>query len=223
MTESTRFSAVDRNRVKRVPERGQYEKEDVYAILDAALICHVAFIQDDQPFVIPTLHARDGDRLLLHGATTSRLIKHVTAGNEVSIAVTLVDGLVLARSVFHHSVNYRSAVIFGRGRQLDDAGKMDALARFTEKLVPGRWDDARLPNSTELKATAVVAVPIDLASAKVRTGGPKDDAEDYALPVWAGVVPMTTRYLPPVTDPAMTTDAPVPPYVADLIRMRNGG
>ena len=211
-----------RNRVVRVPDRGHYDRETVYAVIDEALVCHVAFVQDGLPFVIPTLHARDGDRLLLHGATTSRLIQHVAAGQEVSVAMTLVDGLVLARSVFHHSVNYRSAVLFGRGELVEDGGKMAALERFTEKLVPGRWADARRPNPVELKATAVVAIPIDLASAKIRTGGPKDDPEDYALPVWAGVVPMETHYLLPETDPAMTNEAPVPDYVTELLAARNG-
>ena len=216
------FATTPRNRVVRVPDRGHYDRETVYAVIDEALICHVAFVQEGQPFVIPTLHARDGDRLLLHGATTSRLIRHVAAGHEVSVAMTLVDGLVLARSVFHHSVNYRSVVIFGRGGMVEDGEKMAALERFTEKLIPGRWSDARRPNAVELKATAVVAVPIDLASAKIRTGGPKDDAEDYALPIWAGVVPMETRYLAPETDPAMTNDAPVPDYVTELLTVRNG-
>ncbi len=219
----TDFQTTEHNRVVRVPDRGHYDRATIYPIIDEALICHVSFVQDGRPFVIPTLHAREGDRLLLHGATTSRLIRHVAAGNEVSVAMTLVDGLVLARSVFHHSVNYRSVVLFGRGELAGDDEKMAQLERFTEKLIPGRWADARQPNAKELKATAVVAIPIDLASAKVRTGGPHDDAEDYALPVWAGVLPIEQHFLPPETDPAMTSATPVPGYVTDYLAQRNRG
>jgi nitroimidazol reductase NimA-like FMN-containing flavoprotein (pyridoxamine 5'-phosphate oxidase superfamily) len=217
----TSFPQNEQNRVVRVPDRGHYDRATIYSIIDEALICHVAFVQDGRPFVIPTLHARDEDQLLLHGATTSRLIRHVAAGNEVSVAMTLVDGLVLARSVFHHSVNYRSVVLFGRGALASDDQKMTQLERFTERLIPGRWDDARQPNFKELKATAVVAIPIELASAKVRTGGPKDDIEDYALPVWAGVLPLAQHFLPPETDPAMQHATPVPAYVTDYVAQRN--
>ncbi len=188
----TEFEKTERSRVKRLPDRGHYDRETIYAILDEALICHVGFVQDGQPFVIPTLHARVDDALLLHGAATSRLLRHIAAGGEVSVAATLVDGLVLAKSVFHHSVNYRSVVLFGRGEIVagDDA-KLAALEAFTEKLAPGRWGAARLPNPAELKATAVVSIPIAEASAKVRTGGPKDDPEDLAREVWAGVIPIS--------------------------------
>ncbi len=186
MTDSLK---TERSRVRRLPDRGHYDRETIYAILDEALTCHVSFVQDGQPFAIPTLHARDGDALLLHGATTSRLLRHIAAGGKVCVAATLLDGLVLAKSVFHHSVNYRSAVLFGRGELVeDDAAKLAALEIFTEKLTPGRWAAARQPNATELKATSVVRIAIEDASAKVRTGGPKDDAEDLALDVWAGVI-----------------------------------
>jgi hypothetical protein len=188
----TDFTQTDRNRVRRLPDRGRYDRETIYAILDEALVCHVGFVQDGQPFVIPTLHARVGDALLLHGATTSRLLRHIAAGGEVSVAATLVDGLVLARSVFHHSVNYRSVVLFGKGELVEgDAGKLAALEAFTEKLLPGRWAEARPPNAAELKATAVIRIAIEEASAKVRTGGPKDDPEDLTLDVWAGVIPIS--------------------------------
>ena len=188
MTDSLK---TERTRVRRIPDRGHYDRETIYAVLDEALVCHVSFVQDGQPVVIPTLHARDGDALLLHGATTSRLLHHIAAGGEVCVAVTLLDGLVLAKSVFHHSVNYRSVVLFGRGELVEgDAAKLAALKIFTEKLTPGRWDEARQPNAVELKATSVVRIAIEEASAKVRTGGPKDDPEDLALDVWAGVIPL---------------------------------
>lgn len=186
------FEVTPLNRVKRLPDRGHYDRETIYPIVDAGLICHVAFVGDGRPFVIPTLHVRQGDTLLLHGASTSRMLRHLAQGGEVCVTVTHVDGLVLAKSVFNHSVNYRSAVLFGRGRLLeDDAEKMAALAAFTEKILPGRWADARLPNPVEMKATSVIAVDIESASAKVRTGPPHDDDEDIDLPVWVGVLPLT--------------------------------
>jgi len=188
----TDYPPTDRTRVRRLPDRGHYDRETIYAILDEALVCHVAFVEDGRPFVIPTLHARVGDALLLHGAPASRLLKHLAAGGEVSVAATIADGLVLAKSVFHHSVNYRSVVLFGHGAPVEgDAAKLAALEAFTEKLLPGRWSEARVPNAAELKATAVIRVAIEEASAKIRTGGPKDDPEDLALDVWAGVIPLS--------------------------------
>lgn len=209
----TEFSQTDKNRVRRVPNRGAYDKATIYPIVDAALICHVGLVQDGEPVVIPTLHARRGDEILLHGATTSRLIQVAAAGQPLCLTMTLVDGLVLARSVFHHSVNYRSAVIFGRGRLVPDAEKLDYLAHFTEKLLPGRWDDVRAPNTAEFKATAVVTVTIESASAKVRTGPPKDDEEDYALPVWAGVLPIHQTFGELVADPQLQEGIAVPEYL----------
>lgn len=189
------FEKTNRNQVRRVPKRGAYDKQTIYPILDAALICHVGLASQNQPFVIPTIHARHEDNLLLHGATTSRLIQHIQAGHEICVTVTHLDGLVLARSVFHHSMNYRSAVVFGRGHLITgDEAKMAALERFTEKLVPGRWADARQPTPTELKATSIVAIPIESGSAKVRVGPPGDDAADLNLPVWAGVLPIHTQF-----------------------------
>jgi nitroimidazol reductase NimA-like FMN-containing flavoprotein (pyridoxamine 5'-phosphate oxidase superfamily) len=214
----TAFARTRRNKVIRTPERGQYGREDVYRIVDEALICHVGFVQDGQPFVIPTLHARDGDTLLLHGSSASRMIKHAGAGNPVCITVTLLDGIVLARSVFHHSINYRSAVLFGQGQLVTDPEeKLRALARFTERLLPGRWDDARQPNRKELKATAVVAIPLDSASAKVRVGPPKDDEEDLALPVWAGVIPIHQVVGDPITDETVPAGSPLPQYLRDYV------
>ena len=212
------FEKSDLNRVRRVPQRSHYDRETIYAIVDEAPICHVGFVQDDRPFVIPTIHARMGDSLVLHGAPASRILKQIEAGNEVCITVTILDGLVLARSVFHHSMNYRSAVLFGRGRIIDDASeKMEALEVLTDHVMPGRWQDARTPNAKELKATTVVAISIELASAKVRAGGPSDEEEDYALPVWAGVVPMRQQALPPIDDSLLGDGLPVPDYVRAYI------
>lgn len=213
------FEQELRNRVRRIPERGHYDKETIYAIVDEALICHVAFAVDGQPFVVPTIHARMGDELILHGAKASRLLKHIEAGHPVSVAITLLDGLVMARSVFHSSMNYRSAVIFGTGRVLEtDGEKVAALEALTEHLARGRWQDARRPTALELNATTVVALAIDSASAKVRTGPPNDDAEDYALPIWAGVVPLQQVPLPLQPDPKLATGIVAPDYLVDYRR-----
>jgi uncharacterized protein len=215
----TDFAKTPRNQVRRLPERAAYDRPTIYAILDEALICHVAFVQDGQPFIIPQLFARQGDRLLLHGSPNSRLLKHIKSSEPISVAVTLVDGLVLARSVFEHSVNYRSAVLFGRGRALEDpAEKMKALGILTEHILPGRWNDARQPNPKELAATMVVAVNIESASAKTRSGMPEElSEEDYALPVWAGILPIAQQYQPLQPDPRLSTETPVPEYLQKLL------
>ena len=213
------FEQEPRNRVRRIPERGHYDKATIYAIVDEALICHVAFAVDGQPFVVPTIHARMGDELILHGAKASRLLKHIEAGHPVSVAITLLDGLVMARSVFHSSMNYRSAVIFGAGRVLaSDDEKLAALEALTEHLARGRWQDARRPTALELNATTVVALAIDSASAKVRTGPPNDDAEDYTLPIWAGVVPLQQTPLPLQPDPKLAAGIVAPDYLVDYRR-----
>ncbi len=213
------FDKTDLNRVRRLPARGQYDRAIIDAIVDEALICHVAFAEAGQPFVIPTIHARMGDVIVLHGAPASRLLKHIVAGNPIAIAVTLVDGLVLARSVFHSSMNYRSAVLFGHGRILDgDDEKLAALEAITEHLARGRWIDARRPTQQELDATIVVAVAIDSASAKVRTGPPGDDEDDYALPIWAGVLPFQLQLQTPVPDPRLADDIALPTYVTNYVR-----
>jgi nitroimidazol reductase NimA-like FMN-containing flavoprotein (pyridoxamine 5'-phosphate oxidase superfamily) len=180
----------DRIRVKREPERGRYDRETIDAILDEALLCHLGFEVDGQPFVIPTLHARVGDTLYVHGSAASRALRRAGSGAPVCVTVTLFDGLVLAKSVFNHSVNYRSAVIFGTARVVPDEEKREALRALTNQLAPGRWDEARQPTEQELKATWILALPIEEASAKVRSGGPEDDPEDQDLPVYAGVVPV---------------------------------
>jgi nitroimidazol reductase NimA-like FMN-containing flavoprotein (pyridoxamine 5'-phosphate oxidase superfamily) len=199
----------NRTKIRRVPQRGVYDRETIDAILDEALICHLGFTDGDQPYVIPTIHARIGDELYLHGSSASRALRTAAAGTPVCVTVTLLDGLVLARSAFHHSMNYRSVVVLGQARQIEGAEeKTRALEAFTEKLVPGRWDEVRWPSRQELKGTTVLALPIDESSAKVRTGGPVDDEEDYALDAWAGVIPLSLTHGAPVPDPEMRPDTP---------------
>ena len=206
------MSATDRTRVRRHPERGAYDRESIDAILDEALICNVGFVVEGQPFVIPTIHARAGDTLYLHGSSASRMLRTLEGGVDVCVTATLLDGIVLARSVYNHSMNYRSAVVLGRARLVDDPDeKLAALEAVVEHIVPGRWADARRPNRKELKATSVLALPLDQASAKIRTGPPSDFEEDEDLPVWAGVIPLRL-----VADAPESVDAmPLPPYLRD--------
>ncbi len=186
------MSNTKRSKINRLPSRGSYDKAIINQIIDEALYCHVSFVQNNQPYIIPTIHARMNDRIVLHGAKGSRMLKHIAEGNEVSIAITLMDGLVLARSVFHHSMNYRSVIIFGKGGEVkEQKEKLEALKVITTHLIPGRWEDARQPNEKELNATGIVSIKMDEASAKVRTGSPKDDDEDLDLSVWAGVIPIS--------------------------------
>ena len=180
----------DRIRVRREPQRALYDRETIEAILDEGVLCHIGFEIEGQPYVIPTLHARVGDKLYVHGSAASRMLKHASSGAPVCVTVTLFDGLVLARSVFNHSVNYRSAVVFGTATLVEGDEKRNALRALTEQLAPGRWDEARQPSEQELKATWILSLPLDEASAKVRAGGPEDEPEDLELPVWAGVVPV---------------------------------
>jgi uncharacterized protein len=214
----TSFEMTDRNRLRRKPGRAAYDRDTIWTVVDDALICHVGFIHEGQPFVIPTLHARREDEILLHGAASSRLIRHIAAGQPVCLTVTHIDGIVMAKTVFNHSINYRSAVIFGRGRLVDEpAEKLAALEQFTEKLLPGRWADVRPPNTIEMKATAIVAVAIESASAKIRQGGPKDDPPDTEWPAWAGVLPLQMVMAPP--EPAAYNHAgqPLPGYITDYL------
>jgi uncharacterized protein len=211
----------ERNRIRRVPKRGHYDKDTIYRILDEGLLCHVGLAEDGQPVVIPMNYARRDDALILHGAPASRLLKHVQAGHPVCVTVTLLDGLVLARSVYHHSMNYRSVVVFGRGRLIEaEQEKLAALEVLTEHILPGRWQDARRPTRQELDATTVVSITIESASAKVRTGPPVDDEADYELPVWAGVLPIQQQTLTPVNDPRLRKDIPVPSSVSNYRRTR---
>jgi len=211
------FPKTARNKVKRLPERGHYDSATIYPIVDAAMICHVGFAIDGQPFVVPTLYARQDDTILLHGAKGSRLLRHIQLGGEVCITVTLVDGIVLARSVFHHSINYRSAVLFGKGTLIEDEqAKFKAMESFTERLIPGRWQDARPPSPIEVKQTTIVAVAIESASAKIRTGPPGDEAEDLDLPVWAGVLPLRQVAGAPLADMQLSPDVELPAYIRDF-------
>ena len=213
------FTPTERTQVKRLPKRGKYDRETVYAILDAGFVCHVGFCVDGQPFVIPTNYGRSGDTVYLHGSAASRMLRTLSEGVPVGVTVTHVDGLVLARSAFHHSVNYRSVVILGTARLVTDPKeKMEALRVFTQHVMKGRWDDVRQPTEQELKATIVLAVPLEEVSAKVRTGGPIDDEPDYVLPVWAGVLPLETAAKEPIADPQRKSDQPVPAYLKNYSR-----
>jgi nitroimidazol reductase NimA-like FMN-containing flavoprotein (pyridoxamine 5'-phosphate oxidase superfamily) len=210
----------ERTRVRRLPELARYDRGTIDAILDEALVCHLGFVQDGQPYVIPTLHARVGDELYVHGSGASRTLRELAAGTPVCVTVTLLDGIVLARSAFESSVNYRSVVLLGTARVIDDPGeKLQALEALTEHVVPGRWADVRPTTEQELKATTVLAIPISEASAKVSEGPPDDsDSADADLPIWAGVIPAETRYLPPISDPALRFDLEPPPYATDYRR-----
>lgn len=200
-----------------MPARAAYERAQIEAILDEAIVSHVGTIAPaGHPVVIPTLHARDGERLYIHGSAASPTLRRA-AQTEICLTATLIDGLVLARSAVHHSVNYRSVVVFGQAEPVESAdGKRRALEAFTEKLVPGRWGDARLPTAQELKGTGVLSLPLAEASAKVRTGGPLDDEDDYALPVWAGTVPLRLTTETPRPDERLAPDIPSPSYLSEL-------
>jgi nitroimidazol reductase NimA-like FMN-containing flavoprotein (pyridoxamine 5'-phosphate oxidase superfamily) len=205
---------TQRTRVRRNPKRGNYDRATIDAILDETLIAHVAFVHDGRPAVIPTLLARDGDEILLHGSSASRTLRALRAGAEACVEATLIDGLVLARSAFHHSIYYRSAILYGTLRPAGDPER--ALEKFTEKLIPGRWAHVRWPSRQELKATAVLALPIEEGSAKVRSGPPIDDDEDYELDAWAGVVPLRTIAGAPEPDPQLREGVETPAHVITL-------
>ena len=190
-------AASERTRVRRVPQRAVYDRGSIDAILDEALVCHVGLVNDGQPFVIPTIHWRVGDELFIHGSAASRMIEHGLSGAPLCVTVTLIDGVVLARSAFHHSMNYRSVVVLGRARVVTARDeKLAALTALVNRFSPGRSDRVRAPNEQELKATTLLALPIIEASAKVRSGGPIDDEADRALPIWAGVIPLRLEALP---------------------------
>jgi nitroimidazol reductase NimA-like FMN-containing flavoprotein (pyridoxamine 5'-phosphate oxidase superfamily) len=211
-----------RTRVRREPHRAVYDRQSIDEVLDAALVCHLAFVHDEQPFAVPTLFARVGDVVYVHGSAASRAVRNVAGGTPVCLTVTLVDGLVLARSVFEHSVNYRSVVLLGSMTAVEQpAERLAALEAFTEKLVPGRWAEARRPTPQELVATSVLALPISEASAKIRSGPPDDgDGPDAGLPVWAGTIPLAATWGEPVPDPALRPDIPVPASVHGLLTRR---
>jgi nitroimidazol reductase NimA-like FMN-containing flavoprotein (pyridoxamine 5'-phosphate oxidase superfamily) len=209
------FPVTERTRVVREANRAVYDREAIYRILDEGFVCHVGFAANGQPFVIPTMFARVGDSLYFHGSAASRMLRGLSSGLPVCITVTLTDGLVLARSVFNHSMNYRSVVALGQATVIDDPEeKLLALRAFTEKLIPGRWHDARQPNEKELKATSVLKLPLREVSAKVRTGGVEDDAEDYALPIWAGIIPLRLVADAPIRDERCDRSIPTPGYAS---------
>lgn len=213
------FAPTERTRVVREPQRGAYDRETINAILDEGLVCHVGFSVDGQPFVIPTLYARVSESIYFHGSAASRMLRGASEGVNLCVTVTLTDGIVLARSVFNHSMNYRSVVVLGKATLIDGLPeKLRALHAFTEKLLPGRWNDARQPNEKELKATSILRMPLAEASAKVRTGPPEDDEPDYALRVWAGVIPLRTTADTPMRDEKCDAGVALPPYLKSFRR-----
>ena len=213
------FLQTERTRLKRLPKRGHFDRETVYGILDEGFICHVGFAAEGQPFVIPTGYARDGDKLYIHGSQASRMLRTLSAGLDVCLTVTIVDGLVLARSAFHHSMNYRSVVVFGRATLVEDREeKLAALLALSEHFIRGRWADVREPTEAELIMTTVLSLPLVEASAKVRTGPPLDDEEDYSMPVWAGVIPLRLEAGEPIKDPRLPDGIEAPDYARDYSR-----
>ena len=211
MTNTENLTVTKRSKLRRIPKRGSQERQLIYDILDEGLIAHVGFVNNNQPFVIPMAYGREDDRLYIHGASVSRLMKTLETGVEVCLTVTLVDGLVVARSLFHHSMNYRSVVLFGKAKLVsEEEEKMLALKVITEHLIPDRWQDARVPTPQELKGTHVLAFEIEEGSAKCRTGHPLDDENDYSLPIWAGQVPLTLTAGSLIRDPRLADDIPTP-------------
>jgi nitroimidazol reductase NimA-like FMN-containing flavoprotein (pyridoxamine 5'-phosphate oxidase superfamily) len=210
---------TERTRVVREAHRGAYDRETIYKILDEGYVCHVGFSLDGQPYVIPTLFARVGDAIYFHGSAASRTLRNVSEGISVCITVTITDGFVLARSVFNHSMNYRSVVALGKASLVDaPVEKLEALHAFTEKIIPGRWNDARQPNEKELKATSILRLALTEVSAKIRSGPVEDDAPDYALPVWAGIIPLALTPGAPIRDERCDPSIPTPAYAAQYRR-----
>jgi nitroimidazol reductase NimA-like FMN-containing flavoprotein (pyridoxamine 5'-phosphate oxidase superfamily) len=222
-TQTQTLSATERTRLRRHSERGKTEYADLLAVLDAGMICHLGVVFNGAPLVLPTAYGRIGDTLYLHGSSANRSL-HAADGNEVCVTVTHIDGLVCARSVFSHSVNYRCAVMFGTARIVtDDAERLAGLRAVTEQLIPGRWDAVRAPTRKELAATSVLAVSLGEASVKVRTGPPGDEPEDLDLPVWAGVVPMTMSFGEPEPDPALRPGITAPAHIRARVRAGRAG
>jgi len=213
------LKATPKTQLRRLPDRGHYDDETIHGILDAGFLAHIGFNLNGQPFVIPTLYGRQDQTLYMHGSAASRMLRELAKGIPACVTVTLVDGLVLARSAFHHSINYRSVVAFGTARKIEEAqAKAHALRIISDHLVRGRWDEVRAPHAQELKATSVLEFQIEEASAKIRSGPPKDDEEDYALPVWAGILPLSITPGEPVADPRMQGATEVPDYIKKFRR-----
>lgn len=205
---------TERTTLKRLPKRGSFNREDINAILDEGFVCHVGFIADDKPVVIPTGYARVDENLVIHGSRASRMLCALGKEIDLCVTVTLIDGLVLARSAFHHSMNYRSVVVFGRAIAIETrTEKLAALRALSEHMIPGRWDYVREPNERELQQTTVLSVPLKEASAKIRTGQPIDDEDDYDLPIWAGILPLRLSTGTPVADPLLRMDLDIPAHV----------
>ena len=203
-----------RTSLKRLPHRGYYDRETIYPIIDEAMICSIGVIHEKKPLVIPTIHARDKNQLYIHGSAASRLLNTIPGNDEICVSITIMDGIVLARSAFHHSMNYRSVVIFGAGQIVDLIGeKLHSLKVISDHLIPGRWDDVRKPNKKELNATTVIKINLEEASAKLRYGSPIDDQEDYDLPVWAGVIPLSVKKGKLIPDPLLHNNIPIPDYL----------
>ena len=206
----------ERTTMKRLPERGDHSRETIHSILDEALICHIGFVHDGYPVVIPTIHARHGDTLYVHGSPASRMLRDLKDGVQVCVTATIVDGIVAARSLFHHSMNYRSVVVFAEARLVTEPEeRLAAFRAVTEHILPGRWDEARHPDRNEDKGTLLLALPIDEASAKIRSGPPEDEEEDYALDIWAGIIPLELVAGEPVPDPVLTPGIEAPEYIRD--------
>ncbi len=210
------YEVNSRNKVKRVPQRGAYDKETAYEILDAGFLCHLGFIVDGQPFVIPTLYGRQGNTVFVHGASTSRMLTEIKKGVPVCLTVTHIDGLVLARSAFHHSMNYRSVVVFGNAVEVENPEKEKVLKIISDNIINNRWEETRTPSAKELKATTVLSIRINQASSKIRAGGPEDDEEDYDLNIWAGVVPIAPVFGTPVNDEKLKENIPLSQAVSEL-------
>lgn len=219
MSDSQHLQTTQRSKLKRLPKRGSQERELIYSILDEALVAHVGFVANNQPFVIPMAYGRQGDRLYLHGSSVSRLLKTLERGVEVCCTVSILDGLVIARSLFHHSMNYRSVVLFGKAQLvISEAEKMRGLQALTEQMIPGRWQESRLPNAKELRATNVLSLVIEEGSAKVRTGEPNDNIDDYSLPFWAGQLPLKLSVGLPIADSKLSDVIALPEHIANYHR-----
>ena len=219
MSNTKTLQATDRSKVKSRPRLGHHDRAIVNQILDEALVVHVGFVVDDQPFVIPMGYGREGDRLYIHGSTASRMLKSLEKGIDLCVTATLLDGIVIARSLFHHEMNYRSVVLFGHATLVEgEDEKMHALKVLSEQIIPGRWEQARTPTPQEVKGTTVLAFPIAEGSAKIRSGEPHDNAEDYALSIWAGQLPLKLTTGVPIPDPKLSPDIPPPENLAHYHR-----
>ncbi|WP_457610385.1 pyridoxamine 5'-phosphate oxidase family protein [Lutibacter sp.] len=215
------MKVTKKTKVKRSPKRGFYDKKTIYKILDNHFVCQIAFVYEGYPVVIPTIYGRDNDNLYMHGATVSRMLLELEKGVPISINITQTDGIVLARSAFHHSLNYQSVTIFGEATLvIGENERLKALKIISDQIIPNRWDEVRLPNEKELKATKILKIPIIEASAKIRQGPPSDEKEDYNLPIWAGVIPITSIIQNPISDPKLKEGIPIPESVKELRKKR---